>query len=101
MGKEMFRANVTNYQVHGFDDVVIFVHDVDRCLAKLGTEHYELIERLTLQEYTQEETADLLGIPVRTLLRRYADALDELTRILLDRKLLEPQTACQEAESWR
>ncbi len=35
LGREMFRARVTNYQVHGFDDVVIFVHDVERCLAML------------------------------------------------------------------
>ena len=32
LGREMFRGNVTNYSVQGFDDVVIFVHDVESCV---------------------------------------------------------------------
>lgn len=95
LGREMFRGKVTNYRVHGFDDVVIFVHDVEKCLAKLDTEQQELIERVALQEYTQGEAAGLLGLPLRTLIRRYGDALDVLTEMFLERKLLEPLTACQ------
>ena len=34
LGKDLFRARVTNYVVHGFDDVVIFVHDVEQCLSQ-------------------------------------------------------------------
>jgi hypothetical protein len=95
IGRELFRGKVTNYQVHGFDDVVIFVHDVEKCLAKLDTETYEVIERVALQEYTQGETAAMFGLPLRTLIRRYNDALDELTEMFLERDLLEPQKACQ------
>lgn len=36
LGRELFRGRVTNYAVHGFDDVVIFVHDMERCLEKLA-----------------------------------------------------------------
>jgi len=101
LGREMFKAKVTNYQVHGFDDVVIFVHDVERCLAKLDDEQRELIDRIALQEYTQEETAGLMGMTARTAVRRYADALDVMTEILLERKLLEPMMECQGVGSGR
>jgi hypothetical protein len=97
LGREMFRARVTNYQVHGFDDVVIFVHDVERCLAKLDSEQQLIIERIALQEYTQVEAAGMLGLTARTLVRRYDETLDVLTEILLERKLLHPRIACQEA----
>jgi predicted DNA-binding protein (UPF0251 family) len=97
LGREMFRGNVTNYSVQGFDDVVIFVHDVESCIAKLDEAQQHLIRRIALQEFTQEETASLLGLPLRTVHRQYADALDELTEIFLERKLLEPSKAGQEA----
>jgi hypothetical protein len=97
LGREMFRGKVTNYQVHGFDDVVIFVHDVERCLAKLDSEQQLIIERIAMQEYTQVEAAGMLGLTARTLMRRYDETLDVLTEILLERKLLQPQIACQEA----
>jgi hypothetical protein len=95
LGREMFRGKVTNYRVHGFDDVVIFVHDVERCLATLNEGQQHLIKRIALQEYTQGETAGLLGLSLRTVVRRYADALDLLTEIFLERRLLEPLKACQ------
>jgi hypothetical protein len=97
LGREMFRGRVTHYRVQGFDDVVIFVHDVESCLKLLDAEQNHLIRRIALQEYTQTETAAMLRIPVRTLVRRYESALDRLTRLFLERRLLEPLVACQEA----
>jgi hypothetical protein len=97
LGREMFRGKVTNYRVRSFEDVVIFVHDVETCLKKLDEGQQHLIRRIALQEFTQAETSSLLGLSLRTVHRRYADALDELTEIFLERKLLEPSKACQEA----
>jgi len=97
MGREMFRGYVTSYRVHGFDDVVIFVHDVERCLTKLTEVQQMLIERIALQEYTQGEAARLTGMSLRTVVRRYAEAVDLLTSIFLDAGLLEPFAACQGA----
>ena len=99
LGREMFRGKVTNYRVHGFDDVVIFVHDVETCLAKLDEGQQYLIKRIALQEYTHAETAGMMGLCMKTVTRRYARALDELTEIFLERKLLEPLKACQGVES--
>ena len=97
LGREMFRGKVTSYRVHSFEDVVIFVHDVETCLKKLNEGQQHLIRRIALQEFTQAETAGLLGLSLRSVHRQYADALDELTEIFLERKLLEPAKACQEA----
>lgn len=95
LGKEMFRGRVTSYRVQSFDDVVIFVQDVEKCLRRLSDPQRELVERIAIQEYTQGEAANLLGLSLRTVVRKYADALDELTAIFLELRLLEPLTECQ------
>lgn len=99
LGRELFRGKVTNYVVHAFDDVVIFVHDVEKCLERLDLGQQQLVERVGLQEYTLEEAAGLMGLPVWTTNRRYGDALDVLTEMFLKRKLLEPLICCQGAET--
>ena len=97
LGRELFRGNVTNCKVHGFDDVVIFVHDVGKCLEQLDPGLRHLVRRIALEEYTQEETAAMLGLCVRTVVTRYAEAIDKLTRLFLERKMLNPMESCQEA----
>ena len=97
LGRGMFRGKETNYSVQGFDDVVIFVHDVETCVKLLDEEQQHLIRRIALQEFTLEETASLLDLPALKALRRYWRALDVLTEIFLERKLLEPSKAGREA----
>lgn len=96
IGKEMFRGRVTNYRVQGFDDVVIFCHDMESCLKKLDQSKQDLIKRITLQEYTLGEAANILGLSLRNCVRQYAHAVDSLTRLLLKARLLEPLSLCQE-----
>ena len=91
LGREMFRGRVTAYQVHSFEDVVIFVHDVEKCLAELDDEQRYFIDRFALQEYTHDEGTLLTGMTRRTMVRRYEDALDRLSRVLLAKGLLEVQ----------
>ncbi len=67
---------------------MIFVYDMDRCLEKMDAFDRQLLMRVAVQEYTQGEAAELLGVSLRTVVRRYANALDCLTGILLDRKLM-------------
>jgi len=87
--QEMFHGNVTRCRVDSFDDVVIFLHDVGRCLGKLDEEQRDLISRIALQQYTLGETAELLGLKPRTVVRRYGLAVDSLTRVFLKVKMLE------------
>ena len=101
LGREMFRGKVTNYRVHGFDDVVIFVHDVERCIQVLTAEQQRLIVRIGVQEYTFGEAAGMFGLSLRSVQRRYFAAVDELTGIFLKRRLLEriATDACQEGDA--
>ena len=93
--QEMFRGRVTSYRVRNFEDGVIFVLDVERCLRRLGETEQMLITRIALQEYTQGETATLLRMGLRTVVRRYGIAMDELTEMFLTHGLLKPMVACQ------
>jgi hypothetical protein len=95
LGREFFRTRVTSYRMASFEDVVIFVHDVERCLERLDKFSQALIARLVLQEYTHEETAELLHCTRRTVGRRFPEALDEVTRILLAARLLTPMVSAE------
>ena len=100
LGREMFRGKVTSYRVHGFDDVVIFVHDVGQCIRLLTPDQQRLVHRIGVQEYTFGEAASMLGLSLRSVQRRYFQAIDELTLVFLKRRLLEKVITkpCQEAD---
>jgi hypothetical protein len=94
LGRELFRGNVTSHTIHSFEDVVIYVHDVEKCLAKLDKGQQHLVRRIALQGYTQGETSAMLGINLRTVIRRYYEALDQLTGMFLRKGLLQPLGPC-------
>lgn len=87
-GREFFRARVTSYRRSSFEDAVIFVHDIERCIEDLDQFSQLLIARIVFQNYSQEEAAVLLGCPRTTLRRQFSQAIDELTEIFLDRAIL-------------
>lgn len=73
--REAIRARRSVRQKAGtFEDCVIFVHDVERCLQRLDRMHTEVLTRVALQEYTQREASHLLGVPQKSLGRWYDDA---------------------------
>jgi hypothetical protein len=90
LGREFFRTGVTSYRATTFEDAVIFVHDVGRGLEKLKGFENKLIARIVLQDYTQNETARLLGCGRRTVGRRFPEAVDQLTEVFLEAGLLVP-----------
>ena len=106
LGQEFFRNQITSYNLSSFEDVVIFVHDIERSIAQLDTFSQELIERIALQGFSQEEAARLTGSSRRTVVRRYPEALDQLSEIFLKAGILQPfakpsrtaSVACQEVE---
>ena len=95
VGREFFRARVTSYRLHTFEDAVIFVHDTESCLKRLDEFSQKLIARVVFQDYTLEEAAALLGCGRRTVVRRYPRALDRLSEIFLQAQMLRP-FPCQE-----
>jgi hypothetical protein len=90
LGREFFRSKVSSYRIHSFEDVVILVHDVDRCLSRLDSFSQSLIARVVLQEYSHEEAATVIGCTRRTVVRRMPNALDKLSEIFLETGLLRP-----------
>ncbi|HYX69788.1 MAG TPA: sigma factor-like helix-turn-helix DNA-binding protein [Terriglobales bacterium] len=88
LGRECFRARLTSYRAQSFEDVVIFVHDLERCLERLDEASQQLVARMVFQEYTQEEAAKLLGCTAKTLMLWLAQVLDQLSALLLERSLL-------------
>ncbi|HEV2470604.1 MAG TPA: hypothetical protein VGS78_15545 [Candidatus Sulfotelmatobacter sp.] len=90
LGREFFRAKVTSYTVVTFEDRVIFVHDMERCLDRLDEFSRQLIARHILQEHDQAATGRLLNCTERTVRTWVPLALDLLSEILLEVGLLEP-----------
>jgi uncharacterized coiled-coil protein SlyX len=82
------RGWASSRPVRTFEDAVIFVLDIEKCLSGLGSLDRELLSRIALQEYTQEEVAAMLGMTVRAVAYRFQLALDSLTEKLLEADLL-------------
>jgi len=107
LGREFFRTHFSGYQTHTFEDVVIFVHDVETSLEELDQSDQKLIAMIALQEHSQAEVAHLLGYTRRSVVRQYAEALDRLSKIFLRKQILErfpdcvsiPENSCQEGKN--
>jgi hypothetical protein len=93
LGREFFRAKVTSYTVVTFEDRVIFVHDMERCLEELDEFSRQLIARHILQEHDQQATARLLHCGERTVRRLVPQVLDQLSEILLELGLMDRLSA--------
>ncbi len=89
LGREFFRTRVTSHGRGSFEDVVIFVIDVERAIERLDTFDKKLLAMNVLEEYSVAEVARLLGRTQRTIERSLQEALDELTKLLLAARLME------------
>lgn len=89
LGTTVFRGRASSYRLRTFEDCIIFIFDVEKCVKRLDDESKELIARIALQEYTYEETAKLTQQSARSVGRKYALALDRLTDILIDAEILD------------
>jgi len=88
LGDPVSRGWASSRPVRTFEDAVIFVLDVEKCLHQLGGFDRQMLSRIVIQEYTQAETATLLGMSVRTISYKFPQALDRLTEKLLASGLL-------------
>ena len=89
LGSEFFRAKITAYTVVTFEDRVIFVHDMEKCLDRLDGFSRQLIARHILQEHDQAATGRLLGCTERTVRTYVPIVLDLFSDILLGVGLME------------
>jgi len=107
LGREFFRSQVTSYTMRNFEDVVIFVTDMEHSIEKLSALERKLLAMYVLEEYTIPEVSRLLSCNQRMIERFVQDALDQLSRILLAGGLMEklPQVgggrkSCQEGKNY-
>jgi hypothetical protein len=107
LGREFFRTRVTSYTMRNFEDVVIFVTDMEQAIEKLTAIERKILAMNVLEEYSTDEVSRLLGCTPRNVRRLLQDALDQLSRILLAGGLMEelpsvasrPKT-CQEGKNY-
>ena len=88
LGDPIARGWCSSRPIRTFEDAVIFVLDVEKCLNQLGSLDRTMLSRIILQEYTQAEAASLLGMAVRTVSYKFPRAIDRLTEKLLESGLL-------------
>jgi len=88
LGDPVSRGWASSRPIRTFEDAVIFVLDMEKCLDRLGSLDRQLLSRIVLQEYTQVEAAMMLGMSVRAVAYKLSEALDKLTEKLLTNGLL-------------
>jgi hypothetical protein len=104
LGSEFFRAKVTAYTVVTFEDRVIFVHDMEKCLDRLDEFSRQLIARHILQEHDRWATAKLLHCNEKTIRRLTPVILDLMSEILMEVGLMNriektEEKSCQGGEN--
>jgi hypothetical protein len=82
------RGWATSRPIRTFEDAVIFICDMDRCLNQLDSVDRAILTRIVIQDYTQPEAAPLLGMSVRTLCYKLPAATDRLSAKLIDAGIL-------------
>jgi len=100
LGREFFRSRITSYSLMSFEDIVIFVHDVESALEKLSPFHAGLVAMNVLEEYSKPEVSRLLRCPLRTVEREIPEALDELSRTFLRGGMMRLLPTCQEDKKY-
>jgi len=88
LGREFFRTRVSPYHTQTFEDTVIFVHDVERCLWLLDDIELEFLAMAVMQEQARNETARMFRCTRRTVVRCHAETLDKLSAIFLEREII-------------
>jgi hypothetical protein len=88
LGREFFRAKISHHAIPSFEEQVVFIHDVEHALARLGEKDAEVVALVGLFHCTLDDAADMLGRSRRTVGQRYVDSIDRLAEIFLETGLL-------------
>ncbi len=88
LGREFFRARVSHHAIPSFEEQVIFVCDIELCLARLSEEQAEIITLVGLYDFSLEEVGQMLHCSTSWIHARFARAIDSLTEIFLEAGVL-------------
>ena len=89
LGQQFFRTHVTSYSLSSFEEIVIFVIDMEHTLEQLDPLDKKLAAMFLIEQYTAAEITRFLNRSERTIGRLLHNMIDELSRLLLVRGLLE------------
>jgi hypothetical protein len=84
LGKQVLRGRVTSRRMPSFEDSVIFLFDVEKCLKQLDPLSQTVVVHIALEDYTPPEAARLTGESERTIHRIYGAALERLAGIFTE-----------------
>jgi hypothetical protein len=88
LGRELFRSRVSHHAIPSFEEQVVFVRDVELCLAKLSEENAEIITLVGLYDFSHDEVAEMLRCSKAWITQRLALAIDSLAEIFLQAGVL-------------
>lgn len=83
LGRIVLRGHVSSYRLRTFEDGLIFVLDVERCIERLDKVSREIIVHIALEDYSVMQAVVLTGHSQRSVTRIYGDAMDRLTRLFM------------------
>jgi hypothetical protein len=89
LGKIVLRGHVSSYRLRTFEDGLIFLLDVEKCIQRLDKVSREIIVHIALEDYSVIQAVVLTGHSQRSVTRIYGDAMDRLTRLFMRFGLLE------------
>ncbi len=88
LGREFFRAKVSHHAIPSFEEQVVFVRDVELCLARLSDEHGEMITLVGLYDFSRDEIAEMLRCSKTWVQQHVVQAVDALSEIFLQTGVL-------------
>lgn len=93
LGREIFRPHVRTTPAHAFEDAVVFVCDVERCLRSLPPLDQRLVAFCVLEDRSEWEVARQLHRSQSEISRRLGETLDFLHAAFCRMGLLRPLPA--------
>jgi len=90
LGKMMLRGRVSSYRLRTFEEGLIFILDVEKCINQLDRISRRVVAHVALEDYTMMEAAALTGESPRSVTRIYGEAMNRLTELFVRFGLLEP-----------
>ena len=93
MGRELFRARVSHHAIPSFEEQVVFVRDLELCVARLKNEQAEIVALIGLYNLSREEVAAMLHCSRWWVNDQLTRALDSLSEIFLQAGLLDERRA--------
>jgi len=100
LGREFFRSRVTSKAMRSFEDVIVFVADMERALQEIDTGSQKLLAMYVLEEYTLSEISKRVGCSERTAQRMVHESIDRFSRVLLTKRLIKALPYASGETAW-